>query len=202
MTSDNIIERFHLQVDDSSEMSTSEEFALLNQVYTDVQNDRPWEWLKATATGTTSTSVPYIALPSDFKEMAPNKDNVTVVFVGTQYAEYIVIPFASRRNYRNQNGFCYIDVPNQRLYFTLQPTVAEAIEYDYIKVAATLTTGTSPLVTSDQFGTMIAYGMAEKFAPIEQSNKATSYSPENRVTYSSMLSDFATQDAQIKLSYV
>jgi len=201
MTSDTIIERFHLQVDDSSEMSTSEEFALLNQVYTDVQNDRPWEWLRATATGTTSTSVPYIALPSDFKEMTQNKDNKTVVFVGTDYAEYIVIPFSSRRDYRNQDGYCYIDIPNSRLYFTLQPTSAKTIEYDYIKIATTLVTGASPLVTSENFGNMLAYGMAEKFAPIEQSNKATSYAPENRVTFSSMLQDLAIQDAQIKLSY-
>ena len=201
MTSDNIIERFHLQVDDSSELSTSEEFDLLNEIYTNVQNDRPWEWLKATATGNTSTSVPYIALPADFKEISQNKDNRSVVFVGSDYSEYTVIPFESRRDFRNTDGFCYIDVPNQRLYFTLQPTSVKAIEYDYIKVAPTLTTGTSPLVTSDQFGKMLAYGMSEKFSPIEQSDKSKSYANENRSTYLSMLQDFAVQDAQIKLSY-
>jgi hypothetical protein len=42
---------------------------LLNDVYGDICDDRDWEWLKATATGTTSTTVPYIALPADFKKM-------------------------------------------------------------------------------------------------------------------------------------
>lgn len=201
MTSDAIIERFNLQVDDSSELSTSEEFALLNQIYTDVQNDRPWEWLRTPYSGTTSASVPYVALPSDFKELTQNKDNKTVVFVGSDYAEYIVIPMESRRDYRNQDGYCYIDIPNSRLYFTLQPTSAKAIEYDYIKIATALVTGASPLVTTSNFGNMLAYGMAEKFTPIEQSNKATSYAPENRVTFGSMLQDLAIQDSQVKLSY-
>ena len=200
MITSNIIARFNLQVDDSSQLSSDEELALANEVYVDIANDRPWEWLKTAYTGTSSISVPYIALPSDFKEILPNKDNVAVVFVGTDYSEYKVIPFSSRRDYRDQDGFCYLDIANSRLYFTLQPTTAKAIEYDYIKRPATLTTGTAPLVTTDQFGNLIAYGMASKFNPIEQSEKASSYQKENQTEYYRILSDLRMEDVNSKLS--
>jgi len=199
MTGTDIIARFNLQVDDSSELSSSEELDLVNEVYSDVSNDRPWEWLRATATGTTSTSVSYIALPSDFREVKANKDGISVIFVGTDYQEYKVISFSDRRSYRNQNGFCYIDIPTQRLYFTLQPTTAKAIEYDYIKIPTVLTTSTSPLFR-EGFHKIIAYGMAARFNPIELSDKSTSYMRENTGRYLEILSDMRIEDANIKLS--
>lgn len=71
--------------------------------------------------------------------------NSSVVFVGTTFSPYLVIPFSQRNNYRNASNVCYIDIPNQRLVFTLQPTSAQAITYDYIKVAADILIGTSPI---------------------------------------------------------
>lgn len=200
MITSDIIARYNLQVDDASELSSDEELSLAQEVYDEIANDRPWEWLKATYTGTTSISVPYIALPSDFKQISPNKDNNSVVFVGSDYSEYKVIPFSSRRDYRDMSGFCYIDVANRRLYFTLQPTSAMSVEYDYIKRPAALTLATAPLVTTDQFGKLIAYGMAAKFSNIEQSEKDSSYQRENSVQYARLLSDLQIEDANIKLS--
>lgn len=200
MTGTNIIERYNLQVDDASELSSAEELALANEVYVDICNDRDWEWLKSTATGTTSTSVAYIALPSNFKQLIPNKDNRTVIFVGTDYQEYEVVPFSSRRDYRDQDGFCYIDSVNLRLYFTLQPTSAKAIEYDYITRPTAITTATGPVVSTDQFGNLVAYGMAAKFNPIEQTDKSVSYQRENKQLYNDILSDLRLEDANVKLS--
>lgn len=199
MIASDIISRFELQIDDASELSSDESLALANEIYSDICNDRDWEWLKATATGTTSITVPYIALPSNFKQIIPNKDDRAVVFVGSDYSEYEVVPFSSRRDYRDQDGFCYLDMVNRRLYFTLQPTAAEAIEYDYITLPTALTTSTAPIVTTDQFGNLVAYGMAAKFNPIEQTDKTVSYQKENRIEYLRILSDLALEDANIKL---
>jgi len=224
MTWDDIIQRFHLQVDDSSELSSDEELALLNQVYREVQNNRAWEWLKTTWTGTTSTSVPYIALPSDFKMLSPNFNNlegysnvwvpigyysnvfpgnignVSVVFIGTDYTPYQVIPFSSRRNYRDASGYCYIDVPNQRLYFTSQPTSAQSVEFDYIKRATDLTLNTEPLF-NDAYHEVLAYWMAAKFDPIQLTAKdGTNYMTDNQRQYASILEQMQMEDAYIKLS--
>lgn len=194
-----IIERFRLQVDDATELSSDEEVALANEVYNEICNDRPWEWLKGEASGTTSTSVPYIALPSDFKELAPNKYLKSVVFVGSDYQEYTVVPFSARREHRDQDGFCYIDVPNQRLVFTKQPTEAKAVEFDYIKKPTDLTTSTEPVLTTAQFGNLIAYGMAKRFPSIEQAEKGTSYAGENAAEYKRILTDLQFEDSNIKL---
>lgn len=199
MVTSDIIEKFNLQVDDASELSTSEALDLANDVYGDVQDDRDWEWLKATATGSTSTTVPYIALPVDFKYVAPNKYNKSVVFVGTDFQEYMVVSFADRRDYRDQDGFCYVDIPNSRLYFTRQPTAVKAVEYDYIKVAADLTLASTPLFRAG-YHPIIAYGMAARFNNIEVTDKANSYQRENMKMYADALTTMATEDAKIKLS--
>lgn len=198
MTGTEIIARFNLQVDDASELSDAEALDLANEVYEEIQDDRPWEWLKKTETDTTSISVPYIALPTDFKTIAPNNENRSVVFVGSDYREYIVIPFEDRRAHRDQDGFCYIDIPNSRLYFTKQPTSAESIEYDYIMVAPEIEIATSPVFRSG-LHRIISYGMAAKFNPIEVTDKATSYRRENQEDYLSMLSSMRLEDANLKI---
>lgn len=200
MTTEEIIAKYNLQVDDASELSPDEELDLANDIYGDVCDDRDWEWLKKSYSGTTSTSVDYIALPADFKNILPNKDNRSVVFVGTDYSEYTVIPFSSRREYRNQDGYCYIDVPNSRLVFTLQPTSAKTVEYDYIKIAPDLDLVSSNPLFRAGFHPVIAYGMASRFNILEQSDKTTSYRRENLELYNQVLQGMALEDAKIKLS--
>ena len=198
ITSD-IIARYNLQVDDASELSSDEELALANEVYVDVCNDRPWEWLKTTYAGVTSTTLLYITLPTDFKEFSLNKDGNSVVFIGDAFDEYKVIPFSSRRDYRNMTGFCYVD--SGKLYFTAQPTSVLAIEFDYIKRPVDLTLATEPILTTDQFGKMIAYGMAAKFINIEQPDKSKgSYQSNNKAEFDKMLTDLQLEDASIKLA--
>lgn len=199
MTGTELIAKFNLQVDDSSELSDAETLELLNDVYQEVQDDRDWEWLRVTQTGTTSTTVPYIALPSDFKKLAVNKDNLSVIFVGTDYQEYTVVAYQQRREHIDQDGFCYIDIPNQRLYFTKQPTSALAVEYDYIKIATAILAATEPLFR-DGFHKILAFGAGAKFNSIELSDKATSYRSENIAAYNDILSSLRLEDAQIKLS--
>lgn len=199
MTTTEIIDRFYLQVDDSSELSDTEVLALANEVYGEIQDDRPWEWLKATKTGTTSISVPYVALPADFKSLVPNFEGRSVVFIGTDYQEYVVVPFSSRRQYRDQDGYCYLDMVNSRLYFTKQPTTANSYEYDYIMVAPDLDTSTSdPIFRAGQHQ-IISYGIAAKFNPIELTDKAQSYQRENTIAYNEQLSGMRLEDANIKL---
>lgn len=198
MIGNDIIKRFNLQVDDSSELSSNESLALANEVYQDIQNDRSWEWLKTEFTGVTSTIVPYIALPSDFKSLAINKDNETIVFVGDTFEEYKVIGFSERRDYRDSTGYCYIDVANNRLVFTKQPDEVKSVEFDYIVIAPALLFSTSPLFKG--FDNIISYGMAAKFNPIELTDKSASYQKENQIEYYKLLSDMRMEDANIKLA--
>lgn len=217
-----IIARFELQVDDSATLSSEESLALANEVLFEIYQDRDWEFLKTSYTGVQSTSVPYIALPSDFRNLSPNYmgwvgyysgnmgfpigwngnpywPNVStasssVVFVDSTYIPYQVIPFSQRRSYRNMNQLCYIDFSTNRLYFIVQPTAALAVEYDYIKNGEALTTATSPLFPS-QFHEIVSYWMAVKFNPIEQTDKAQSYQGINKQLYDEKLSRLRMLDS-------
>ena len=198
LTTAEIISRYNLQVDDASELSSDEELALANEVYNTICNDRPWEWLKRTYTGVTSTSVAYVGLLLYFKELCQNSYNKSVVFVGTDRSEYLVVSLSSRRDYYNTDGYCYIDIPNQRLYFMKQPTEVKAIEYDYVSYPTALTTATSPLFNS-RYHEMVSYGMAAKFSNIDQEDKSKSYKNDNKKEYDDFMFGLRTEDANIKL---
>lgn len=192
-----LIARFNLQVDDSSELSDSESLDLANEIYTEIQNDRWWEWLKKEYTGVTSTTVPYITLPTDFKTFSRNSEGNSVVFVGTQPQNYKVIPYSKRRDYRDADGYCYLF--DWKLYFTKQPTAVLSIEYDYICSAPLLTTTTEPLFI-EWLHDIISYGMSAKFSNMEMTDKAQSYQRENTGEYLKKLSQLRLLDARTKLS--
>lgn len=207
MTAQEIIEMFELYLDDTSELSSAEELALLNRVYKEICRDRPWEFLRTEKTGTLSISVPYIALPDDFLFMADNHgsenesdnaandDKQKVVFVGTARVPYEVVSFANRRNYKDKSGYCYVDIVNNRLYFTLQPTAADSYEFDYIALPASLATTDEPIFKVAH--ETIAYGMAVDSYIIQQFEKARSYAPENQQKYLKGITDIAYWNAQL-----
>ena len=74
MTGAEIIQKFELQVDDLTELSSADELDLLNKVYKKVLGEKPYECTKKSGSGTLSTSVPYVTLPADFLFFVPNRD--------------------------------------------------------------------------------------------------------------------------------
>lgn len=190
-TATQIITNFELQVDDTTELSSTEELSILNRVYKHICSLKAWEFLKKVHTGTTSTSLPYIDLPEDFAYLTQNYNytetasNIAynpVVFVGDSYKPYKVVNFSDRRQYRNQDNVCWIDIVNNRLYFGKQPTTAESVEFDYISDPATLTASDTPLIP-ERFQPMLEYAMAVEDSVIQQSDKAKSYKNENQAKY-------------------
>lgn len=193
-------------MDDSSELSSAEELNLLNEGYNVLQLDRAWEWNKGEHTGTQSTTLPYIDLPSDFRYFVPNADsgnnygNISVAYVGSDFAEYPIVSFSKRRNYRNMDGYAYLDLANNRLQFTKQPTSAKSVEFDYVMKAPALTLDSSPLF-NEIHHEILAYWMAANFDPIQLTAKAESYQRENEVRYMQKLELMQLEDAYQKTSF-
>jgi hypothetical protein len=204
MTKAQLVTKAQLYLDDSSELSTAEFSDLFDKWYQRVCAYRPWEFTKKSYAGTASTTVPYISLPSDFASLAVNRNYTDsyyeaegpVVFVGIDYIPYKVVSWSDRRQYRNQAQVCWVDIVNSRLYFAVQPTSADAVEFDYYSVPANLADGASPAFP-ERFHDVIYHGMVADESLISQSDKALSYAPENRSMYKSYLDDMAVWNARL-----
>lgn len=204
MNGQEIITAFELQVSDLTELSSAEELALLNKVYKKLCRLKPWEWLKTAATGTLSTTVPYVSLPADFLFMVQNNNYTEsseyagrpVVFVGANFQPYKVISWSDRRQYRTSAGYCYVDIAARRLYFTVQPTSADSYEFDYCALPANLTLATSPVFDAD-FAPILAHLMANEDFVLQLSDKAKSYADENAAKAASYLADMNYANAQL-----
>lgn len=201
MVGSELIAKFNLFTEDSTELSASEELALLNSKYLYLCSLKSYEFLKKSATGTTSTTVPYITMPADFSHFAENNDDEDegprkVIYVGTAYRPYKIIKFAERRNYRDQDGYAYLDVANSRIYFTKQPTSAETYEFDYISVPAALTLSTSPIFP-ERFQDVLPYMMAVDSFLIQQYPKVQSYAPENQSKANDILASMDLWNANL-----
>ena len=143
MTGQQLIDKFELQVDDSTELSSVEELDLLNKVYQKVCSDLPWEFLKKEFSSVTDGSTS-LALPSDFSYFIEFDDEMKkIVWVGG--TQYYVVKFSDRRQYTDQTNICYVDVNSNKLYFPVAPTSGLAVYADYISIPADLTLVTSPI---------------------------------------------------------
>ena len=186
MTKAQIITKAQLYLDDMSELSTQEFSDLFDKMYRKVNSDRPWEGTKAEFTGTTSTSLPYISLPTDFLYLTANHNysesseaaEFPVIFRGSTYKPYTVVSWSDRRQYRDSDKHAWVDFANSRLYFSKQPTTAEAVEFDYHKQMTALTDNDSPWFPAEYHDVLYHLMVADDFM-IQQSEKAKSYRDEN-----------------------
>ncbi len=191
MTGTEIITSFELYVDDTTELSSAEELALVNKKYQWINQLLPWEYKKNAATGTVlnTGSTYYITLPSGFESLVENNNYTEnfvqnqsgmapkVIFIGSTYIPYLVINISDRRQYLNQRGFCYLDIVNSQIVFTYQPE-SLTYEFDYLKTPDNLTTATSPIFPT-RFHEAIYHLMATDDLMIQMFDKAKSYAPEN-----------------------
>lgn len=187
MTKAEIIIKAQLYLDDTSDLSSQEYSDLFDMKYRDLNSRKPWEGTKKEGTSTTSTSVGYVSLPSDFLYLTQNANNTEstyessrpVVYVGSAYSPYQVVSWSDRRRYRNKEGYCYVDWANLQLHFTKQPTKAEAVEYDYHGTMTELASGDTPWFP-EEFHPILFHEMVVDDFIIQQSNKAQSYAGENQ----------------------
>jgi len=207
-TIEDIIKRFELYLDDTSELSTQEELELAQRVFDSICNSNDWEILKKSASGVLSTSVPYIELPDDFAYITENANFTNnsvsyeeglqgkIVFIGTTKTPYKVINWSDRRQYEGSTGYCYVDIANNRLYFTKQPTTADTYDFDYMSSGVDLKL-TTEFPFPDRFSAVLFHGMCVDGYIIQQFDKARSYADENQLKYQNILEDMKIWNSQL-----
>jgi hypothetical protein len=204
LTGQNIIDKFEVYLDDTSELSAEDELDLADDICRQIYNDRPWEFLKKPYAGTTD-GTNAIALPTDFGYLLETEeftDNSRVVEMNASPKtilvggnKYQVVNFSDRRQYANRGSFCYVDLLNKQIVFTVTPASGLAVDYDYIHVPAKLTLETSPAFPAE-YHSMVYHGMAVDDYIIQQFDKAKSYLPENQAKYQAKLANLVYWNAQ------
>ena len=204
MTAQQIIDDiFHLYTDDTTELSTTEELALLNRVYLKICSNRPYEFLKTNATGSITSGA--ITLPSDFLYLTENTQttNISVgqgekvskaIFVGTSKTPYKIINYSDREN--GSSNEAYIDYSASQIKF-VDTTLSDTYSFDYIKIPENLILDSTPIFPSP-FHPAIGYGMATDGFIIQLFDKAKSYATENQAKYNSYISDLNYYNSQLR----
>jgi hypothetical protein len=204
MTKQEILNKFNLFMDDMSDLSSAEESDLFDKHYRKVNASRLWEGTKAEGATTTSTSVPYVSLESDFLFLTANGNYTSsseyasnpVIFRGADYRKYDVVSWSDRRQYRESDSHAWIDFPNLRLYFSKTPSAVEAVEYDYHRQMPSLALAESPWFPAEYHDVIYHMMCADSFI-IQQSDKAKSYQRENEQAAKDYLEQMAYWNSQL-----
>lgn len=203
MTAQEIINRFELWVDDNTELSSSDELDLLNEVYIDVWTDRAWEFSRKSFSSSINGTT--ISLPSNFSYITENArytDNQSnnlienqkprLVLIGEN--KYKVVDYATRKQYDNKSGYCWVDILNNNLVFST--SVNGTVEYDYIYFPDPLTLTDTPLFP-ERFHPVLYHLMAVSDYAIQQFDKAKSYAIENQIKADHWLSKLRMWNANL-----
>lgn len=202
-----IIDKAGLYTDDTTELSTQEALDVLNDKYHAVCDDRDWLFLKKSAEGTMVTTTT-ITLPSDFASVLENMnatDNSTqqefgarpvIIFLGI--LRFQLINWSDRKRYEDRDGYCYLDIPNNVIVFTVAQSGLLAYQFDYKFVPTDLTLTTSPLFPT-RFHSMLQYALATDEMVIQLFPQNRSNEPANEIRYQKKLSDMALWDANLQM---
>lgn len=207
MTTAQIIADFETYVDDTTELSTTQEIALVNKHYQIVCDDRPWEFLKKEGSGT-MLSTTTITTPSDFAHFVENLNltdnsqnydfNAKPVGIFINDNKILrIVNWDTRRQYANQDGYAYLDMNAGLIRTTYAQPAGATYSFDYKSVPATLLIGSTPVIP-ERFHPMIYHSMAVDDMIIQLFDKARSYANENRLAYAGYLSRMAYWNANLR----
>lgn len=182
----------------------------------------------ATGTITVTNGVATIAQPSDFKQFSINGQatdiavgvgssygygsqagpspignaSPRVIFVAVNtgvYQPYQIINFSARNMYANKNGYCYLDVVNKVITFTVTPTGSDlSYSFDYIYMPPSLTLTTTPVFPAD-YHDIIHHGMATDDVIFQIFDSSRSYAKENAAQYKDYLASLQLYNAQLQM---
>lgn len=206
MTAEQIIEKFQLYVDDTTELSSAEELDLLNKVYQKVSDEKLWEILKVEVTGTMTTTTT-ITLPIRFVHLVENynyTDNAVsteinakpvVVFINNDAKQ--VVNWSDRKQYANNNNVCYVDMRSSVIRFPVAQASGATYSFDYKEFPANLTLSDTP-VFPERFQHILFLGMCIDDMAIQLFDKARSYADQHKAQYDSYLRDMALWNANLQ----
>jgi hypothetical protein len=206
VTASQIIAKFETYVDDTTELSTAEELALLNKVYQKIADERPWEILKVEGSGTMASTTT-ITMPANFAHFVENMnmtDNSEQAWANSKPTGILIngnkwlqiINWSDRRQYLNQDGFAYLDIAASLIVTPFAQPASATYSFDYKSVPADLLIGGTPIFPA-RFHDMIYHAMAVDDMIIQLFDRARSYAQENQAMYNSYLQRMCLWNANL-----
>ncbi len=200
MQPDDILKLFEVYVDDLTELSSFEEYQVLTKALTQIYNDRPWEFLRKTAsvTLTTANSGP---LPADFvsfmnnynEDQYNNIPEKAVVYVGG--IAYQIIPMGARTQ-KAGGRYAYADLVNNLLSFTIPIGAGQVATFDYKYEPADIVDNTGTIALPSQFHKFLPQIMAIDDDIIQKMEKARSNYDANMRVYNQTIKDLSHYNAR------
>lgn len=202
LTGQQIIDRFELYTDDTTDLSSDEELILANDKLRLIYMEQPWEFLRRKKSGVVESDGK-ITPPADFDELMENYSEdptigepiTKVVYVGR--SPYLVVPMG-QRNANNYSNVCWIDPTDGKINFAQNPGAGAAYEYDYKTSPDDIAVGTSPKLPPE-YHPMVVFSMLIDEEIIKKSEKARSSIQDNAVQYQRYLKNLKLRDARFKL---
>jgi hypothetical protein len=193
-----IINKFQTMVSDSLDSDFTLELA--NDAMHDVEEDVNPEGRKAvseafaTFVGMTYTTA--LSLPADFYLPCDT------IYVGD--TPLIQVPFDRAVDYRDTDGFFYIDNANGNYHLTGVQTSVQTITFPYRAASPDLVL--TPIPNSplwpNRFHRLIPLKMAEMYYPIDGSERGRSWDDKWQRLYERGLNSFRNYDASLKLAAI
>lgn len=204
LTGQQIIERFELYTDDTTDLSSDEEIILANDKLRLIYMEQPWEFLRRKKAGSIESDGK-ISLPADFDEFMENYNDdptvneplLKVVYIGSQKTPYFLIPMG-QRNANTYANVCWIDPADNKINFAQSPGAGAVYEFDYKTSPDDITVNTSPKLPAE-YHPMIIFSMLIDDEIIQKSEKARSMQDTNVVQYARYMKNLKLRDARFKL---
>lgn len=191
-------------MDDTTELSESEEIRLAEKHSQRIANQYPWLKLRKEGTGTVSSAS--ISWPTRFDYIVANYNETSAsdygegpaVLIGPDLAPYKVVSYEDRKRYNNSGGYCYVDPVNETIVFTDSSADGKAYSFDYQEYPATLTATTDTIWIPDRFAAALYHSMCVDDFVIQQSEKARSYRDENLAAAQMWVNEMRMWDARLR----
>lgn len=206
-TGTDIINKFNLHTDDTTELSTEEALDLANEKEKLICSEMEWEFLRKAFSGTTNVDGT-ITAPSDFvhfmknysEDPTSNVPESAVVYVNG-YTPYFVVPMGGRNNFNQVNGvfgsqnICWYNPSTKKIEFPTNIGSGVAVTFDYQYLPADFTLLTEPTIPA-QYRMAIVYLMCIDDDVIQKSEKARSNVSENNSFYQKQLTNLKHLNAK------
>lgn len=204
LTGQQIIDRFELYTDDTTDLSSDEELIVANDKLRLIYMEQNWEFLRRKKSGTIESDGK-ITTPTDFDELMENYSEdptiseplLKVVFIGSSKNPFFVVPMG-QRNANQYSNVCWVDPADGKINFVQSPGAGASYEYDYKTSPDDIEVGTSPLLPAE-YQPMIIFSMLIDEEIIKKSEKARSNMQDNAVQYQRYLKNLKLRDARFKL---